>query len=479
MQDLALIGAGIPCAILNSPCAYGNGVSIELGPSVLYHFIMTQDMTRGNVYSHIIKFAVPIVLGNILQLTYNAVDSIIVSRAAGTAAMAAVGTATPVMNIIILGISGLTIGASVIISRAFGAHDEKSLRTAFASMLTLGIIFSFIICAVALTGTRSLLRLMRVPPELLDPATSYLRIILLGTVFTYLYNAYTAAMRAVGDSRTPVIYLGISTCVNVALDCLFIIAFRMEVAGAAFATIISEALSALLCFLYNQRKKTLLAIRFSEFHPDKSTIFATLSYGATTALQQSCQPIGKLLIQGIINTLGIGPIAVFNAVTKIESFALIPEQSISHAMMTFTGQNRGARNKERIGRGLRAGLLTEAAYAIIILVMILLLKAPLMRLFLSEASLIDLGADYLALMAVFYIESAFTNGIQGYFRGMGRMRLTLAATLIQIVGRVIFSFIFVPRLGLIGVAWATAIGWAAMLVVIIPIAAVIQKKPLS
>lgn len=440
---------------------------------------MTQDMTRGPVYRQLISFAIPIVLGNIFQLTYNAVDSIIVSRAAGTAAMAAVGTATPVMNIIILGISGLTIGASVIISRAFGARDEGKIRSAFASMLTLGLIFSAAVVLFALLGTNVFLRALKVPEELLGESAAYLRIILFGTVFTYLYNAYTAAMRAIGDSRTPVKYLIISTCVNVALDCLFIIAFRWGVAGAAAATVIAEALSAALCIAYNQRKKTALAIKLREFRPEKDAMLATLSYGATTALQQSCQPIGKLFIQGIVNTLGIGAIAVFNAVTKVESFALIPEQSIGHSMMTFTGQNRGAGNKARIGQGLRAGLLTEFAYALLILAAILILKRPLMYLFLSEADLIDLGAGYLALMAVFYIESALTNGIQGYFRGMGKMGYTLMGTFIQIALRVIFSFILVPHTGLFGVAWATAIGWAVMLAVVAALAALLQRRSVA
>lgn len=437
---------------------------------------MTEDMTRGNVCRHLIGFAIPIVLGNLFQLTYNAVDSIIVSHAAGTAALAAVGTATPVMNIIILGVSGLTIGSSVMISKAFGAHQEEEIKRAFSSMLTLGIIFSSLIVLLALLGTERLLVHLKVPPEILKDSTDYLRIILLGTIFTYIYNAYTAAMRAIGDSRTPVRYLMISSCVNVSLDCLFIILFGWGVIGAAVATLIAQALSALLCILFNQRKRTLLCLRAREFRPDGHTMKMALSYGATSALQQSCQPIGKLLIQSMINTLGVGAMAVFNAVTKVESFALIPEQSISHSMMTFTGQNRGAKDKERIRKGLIGGLAIEFSYAILVLISILILRRPLMYLFLKEAKLIDLGADYLALMAIFYIESGFTNGIQGYFRGMGKMGYTLMGTLIQIVFRVIFTFLLVPRMGLFGLAWATAIGWALMLLVILPLAIVTEKK---
>lgn len=431
---------------------------------------MQRDMTEGNAVRHLIAFAVPIVLGNLFQLTYNSADSIIVSRAAGTAALAAVGTAAPVMNIIILGVSGLTIGASALISKAFGAHETDDIKKAFSSLIALGLVFSLVVAVLAIIGTKTMLRLLKVPEEIIPSSASYLRIILIGTVFTYLYNAYTAAMRAIGDSGTPVKYLMISSCVNIALDLLFIALFRWGVTGAAAATVLSQALSAFLCISFNQRHETLLHLHKDSFKPDLRTMRQTLSLGAVTALQQSCQPVGKLLIQGVINTLGVGTIAVFDAVSKIEQFALIPEQSISHALMTFTGQNRGARDKERIKLGIFTGLGLEVAYAVIVLVALKLLKTPLVALFLTDHELVALGAEYLSRMAAFYFLSGLTNGIQGYFRGMAKMGFTVLGTLIQITFRVIFTFILVPRLGLFGLAYATAIGWFCMILCHYPLA---------
>lgn len=437
---------------------------------------MQIDMTEGNAARHLIAFAIPIVLGNMFQLTYNAVDSIIVSRAAGTAALAAVGTAAPVMNIIILGVSGLTIGASVLISRAFGAHETEEIKKAFSSLIVLGLVFSGTVALLAILGTKAFLRLLKVPQEILPAASSYLRLILIGTVFTYLYNAYTAAMRAIGDSTTPVRYLMIASLVNIALDLIFIAVFRWGVTGAALATVLSQALSALLCIRFNQKGETLLHLHRTSFHPDKETMKETISLGAVTALQQSCQPVGKLLIQGVINTLGVGTIAVFDAVSKIEQFALIPEQSISHALMTFTGQNRGARDKKRIKEGIFTGLSLELCYAFFILIALKLLKTPLVALFLTDHSLVRLGAEYLSLMAAFYFFSGLTNGIQGFFRGMARMGYTVLGTMIQITFRVIFTFVLVPRLGLFGLAYATAIGWLCMIICHYPLAYITYKR---
>lgn len=437
---------------------------------------MTLDMTQGNAKSHILHFAIPILLGNLFQLTYNAVDSIIIAKAAGTAALAAVGAANPVMNIIILGVSGLTIGASVLMSKAFGAKHEEEIKKAFSTLLILGLFFSAIVILFAFIGSRGLLKALKVPDEILPSSTHYLMIILLGMPFTYTYNAYAAAMRAVGDAKTPVRYLALSSCLNALLDAIFIIPFGMGVIGAGLATVIAQAISALLCFVHTQRNIPLICLRFSDMKLDRKIMHETLSYGSVTALQQSCQPIGKLLIQCSINSLGIGSIAVFNAVSRVEDFALTPEQSISHAMMTYTGQNRGAENKKRIKEGLISGLFLECCYYVCILMVILVFSRAFMHLFLNEQDLIALGVQYLSLMAFFYVESGFTNGIQGYFRGMGKMTYTLIGTLIQISVRVIITFALVPRIGLIGVALATACGWACMLLFLIPMAIHTQKQ---
>ena len=429
-----------------------------------------RDLTKGNISAELIRFSIPLILGNLFQLTYNAVDSIIVGRFAGEDALAAVGTANPVMNIVILGITGVCIGASVLMSEFFGAGQYEKLKREVSTTLLFGCYFSMAVVLLGLFLSGPIMRLLHVPEEILGDSVLYLRIIFLGMPFTYLYNAVASALRSVGDSKTPVRFLALASVMNGCLDIIFVACLKMGIVGAALATDIAEAASALLCIAYVYRRVPLLQLKKNEAHIDRGLLKLTLQHGSITALQQSCQPIGKLLIQGVINPLGVSAIAAFNAVNRVDDFAFTPEQSISSGMMTFIAQNRGAGNKERVKKGFRKGLTIEAGYWVIICTVILLLKEPIMRLFVSggDNGLVALGVEYLSLMAFFYLMPAFTNGIQGFFRGMGNMSITLISTLIQISFRVLFVYILVPRIGMKGVAFACLIGWSFMLLAEVP-----------
>lgn len=428
------------------------------------------DMTKGNIASQLIRFSIPLVLGNFFQLTYNAVDSIIVGRFVGENALAAVGTANPVMNIVILGITGICIGASVLMSEFYGAGNHEKLKKEVSTTLLFGCYFSLAVVILGVIFSGWIMRLLHVPDEILKDATLYLRIIFLGMPFTFFYNAVAAALRSVGDSRTPVYFLALASVLNAVLDIIFVAGFGMGVFGAALSTDIAEAVSALLCVVYIYKKVPLLKLKPKDARMDRGLLNLTLKQGAITALQQSCQPIGKLLIQGVINPLGVSTIAAFNAVNRVDDFAFTPEQSISSGMMTFIAQNRGARNKERVKKGFRMGLLVEAGYWVIICIVILLFKEQVMKLFVSEGDtgMVAIGVEYLSLMAFFYLMPAITNGIQGFFRGMGNMSITLISTLIQISVRVIFVYLLVPVMGMKGVAYACLIGWACMLLAEVP-----------
>lgn len=421
-------------------------------------------MTEGSIARHLLAYAIPMILGNFFQLTYNAVDSIIIGKFAGESALAAVSSANPVMTIVILGVSGISIGASVLMSRFYGAGDEESLRREVATTVLFGAAASVVVLLAGLAASGPILRLMNVPPEILPLATRYLRIIFLGFPFTFQYNILAAALRSVGDSRTPVIFLALASVLNAGLDPVLVGVLHWGVTGAAASTVLAEAVSALLCAWHIRRRIPILHIR--EMRVDRALLKETISSGAVTALQQACQPVGKALIQSVINAQGITMIAAFNAVSRVDDFACIPEQSISSGMMTCIAQNRGAGRRERIGRTLACGMGIEAAYGVLICLVTLALKEPLMRLFAAQdgAGMVEMGVDYLALMAFFYILPGLTNGIQGYFRGMGEMRTTLAATFIQISVRALTVGLLVPRVGLLGAAWACAAGWCCMLV---------------
>ena len=429
-----------------------------------------KDLTEGNIKRQLIGFSIPLILGNLFQLTYNAVDSIIVGQYVGKEALAAVGTSNPIMNIVILGITGICIGSSVLMSSMYGAKRYEELKKEFSTTLLFGFFFSAAIMILGVFGSTSLLRLLKVPKDILPEASQYLKIIFLGIPFTYLYNAVASALRSVGDAKTPILFLAVASMMNGALDFILIAGCSMGVMGAALATVIAEAASAVLCILYMNRNVPLLRIKRKELTMDVNLLKQTLQHGSVTALQQSCQPIGKLLIQGAINPLGVDMIAAFNAVNRIDDFAFTPEQSIASAMMTFVAQNRGAGKKERMRKGLSNGLFVEVLYWGIICVVITFLKTPIMKLFVSgeETALIHAGSSYLGYMAFFYFLPAITNGLQGFFRGMGDMKITLVGTLTQISLRVLFVFLLVPYVGMVGVAFASLIGWIGMLLVEIP-----------
>ena len=431
---------------------------------------MVTNMTEGNIPRHLITYAIPLILGNLFQLTYNAVDSIIVGRFRGKEALAAVGTASPVMNIIILGISGICIGASVLMSNFFGAGQEDMVKKEMATTAVFGVYFSVIVVILGIGITRPLLKILYVPEEILDIASLYLKIIFLGAPFTFFYNAIASALKSVGDSKTPLKFLAFCSVLNGVLDIIFIGGFRLGIICSAATTVIAEALSAILCIIYVYRRIPQLQLRPREFKADRELLRQTLQYGSVTALQQSCQPIGKLLIQGAVNPMGVDVMAAFNAITKIEAYAFTPEQSISNAMTTFVAQNAGAGKEERIRKGFRTGMVLEFCYWIIICAVVLLLRKPLMRMFVTGdgTNIVALGSSYLGIMAFFYVFPGFTNGMQGYFRGRKHMKMTLLGTFIQTSLRVIFVYLLVPKMGLKGVAFACAVGWSMMLAVEVP-----------
>lgn len=424
-----------------------------------------RKMTQGSIARHLIAYALPLILGNLFQLTYNAVDSIVIGKFAGENALAAVSAANPVMTIVILGVSGVSIGASVLMSRFYGAGDEDALRREVATTIVFGAIASLVVFAVGWPLSGPVLRLMNVPGEILEMAARYLQVIFVGFLFTFQYNILAAALRSVGDSRTPVVYLALASVMNAGLDVLLVAGLRWGVVGAGVATVAAEGISALLCARHIYRKIPLLHLGLRELKIDRRLLGETVSSGAITALQQACQPIGKALIQSVLNAQGVSVIAAFNAVSRVDDFACIPEQSISSSMMTCIAQNRGAGEHARVGETLRRGMMIEAAYGVLICAAVLLAKEPVMRLFAAQDSMqmVSMGVDYLTLMAFFYILPGITNGIQGYFRGMGEMKTTLVATFIQISIRALVVAVLVPRVGLNGAAWACAIGWSAML----------------
>ena len=431
-----------------------------------------RDMTKGPAAKHILLYALPLILSNWFQMGYNAIDSIIAGRFIGKDALAAVGIAAPIMNLVILSITGLCLGAGILMSEFFGAKDFKSLRTQFSTTLLSGLALSICVALLGITFTYPIMKALAVPEEILSTTAIYLRITFLGAPFTFLYNATAAALKSIGDSKTPLKFLMFSSLLNAVLDVIFIGILRFGIICSATTTVIAEAVSALLVILYLTKKLPELCPGKDEWVIDTSLLKKTLKFGGVAALQQSVQPIGKLLIQGQVNALGVDVIAAYNAVTRIDAFALTPEQSVAQAITTYIAQNRGAKKPERIRRGFLAGMGMEVAYWIFIGSVVAVFREPIMALFVTgedAANIIAIGAQYLLLMSVFYMWPGMTNGVQGFFRGIGKLKITLLGTFIQTGVRVVTTYLLAPSMGIAGIAYACVIGWSLMLLVEIPL----------
>lgn len=432
-----------------------------------------QDMTEGKIISPLISFTIPLVLGNLFQLTYNAVDSVIVGKYVGEEALAAVGTSNPIMNIAILLISGMCMGASVLMSSQYGGKDYEKLSRQISTTMLAGCGFSVVFSLLMVILAKPILGLIQVPQEVIPLAASYLRIIYLGLVFTFLYNFLANTMRALGDSKTPLYFLMISALLNVVGDIFFVAVLQWGVEGSALSTILSEALCCLFCGLYIKKRIPLLCLGKKWLVFDKELLGRTISYGSTSAMQQVCLQLGKIMIQAMVNTQGVSVIAAFTAVNRVDDFAYTPQQNIGHAMTTFIAQNKGAGKKDRIRRGFQGGLMIELAYSVCLLLVILLTAPAIMKLFVEDgdAKVVELGVSYLRVIAFMYLLPAMTNGIQGFFRGIGDMKITLYSTFMNMLGRVaaVFVMLMVLKLQFSALAWANMIGWIVMLIFEVPL----------
>jgi len=428
------------------------------------------NMTEGNIAKHLLSFALPMILGNLFQLTYNAMDSIILGRFVGENALASVGTANPVMNIVLFFIVGICTGASVLLSEYYGSGNQEKFDKELSTSLLTGILFTMVMSGICILLAKPILILLRTPKEILGASVNYLQIIFMGLLFSFIYNIYAASLRSIGDTKTPLLFLMISSVLNVLLDLFFVGYLKMGVIASAYTTIFAQAVSAICCVIYVWYKVPLLRLKWKDLHIDRILLKKTIHYSWASAMQQTTLYVGKVLIQGAVNPLGVESIAAFNAVNRVDDFAFTPEQSIGAGITTFVAQNRGAGKSKRILKGLRSGLLLENGYGIIIGTLVLLLARPIMSLFLpsEESTSIALGALYLTYMAFFYIMPANTNGIQGFFRGMGKMNVTWHATSIQMLFRVLFAYTLIPYLGFSGIAFACFGGWAAMLIFEVP-----------
>ena len=420
-------------------------------------------MTEGSIPGHLLSYAIPALLGDLFQVTYNTVDSIIVGKYAGAGALAAVGVASPLMSVAMFFIIGMGLGASVLMSEFYGAGDIKNLRREFSTALILSLGLSGAISIALFLLTGPLLRLVNTPAAIFEDTGRYLRIVSAGMIVTGVYNLLAAASRSVGDTRTPLYCLVAGSAVNVALDLWFVAGLGWGVAGAAGATVISQGCAAALCALLLRRGGGLFFDR-REFGLDRALLKRTLGFSYASALQQAGIYVGRLLVQSMVNPLGVQAAAAFTAVNRIDDYALIPERDIANGETVLVAQNHGANRPDRMEKGLKVALTMEILYGLIVSVGIFALAEPLMRLFVApeETEVIRLGVRYLRLMGLFYFLPGINNGLQGFMRGLGKLKITMYVTYTQMFVRAICTFLLIPTLKLDAVPLSCAVGWLVM-----------------
>ena len=331
---------------------------------------MARNMTQGSITGHLLVYAVPLVFGNLFQQLYHTVDSVVVGQFNGKEALAAIGAAGPIMNILIFLIVGLSMGASIIMAEYFGAGDFPALKKEMATSIVSGLILTVIITVLAVAGSGLFIRLTQTPEEIAPLASDYLRIVTAGLIFTFFYNILSAGLRAIGDSKAPLYVLIITTVVNVVLDILLVGTFHMSVYGAAVATVIAQAVSSLLLFAYIAVRAKILWVPVRELRIDRDFLKKTIDFSSVSALQQTMLYLGRLLVQSGVNMLGVDAVAAFNAVSIVDSYVLAPGDSLASSMTTFAAQNKGAGTFGRISKGLKTMLCIAEIYVALVAVLV-------------------------------------------------------------------------------------------------------------
>lgn len=439
---------------------------------------MTKDLTTGKIMPILVNFTVPLVLGNLFQLTYNAVDSIIVGHFVGKEALAAVGICNPVSTLMILFLNGLCMGASILMGIQYGAKDYETLHRQISTTLLSGAFFSFFLTLVCVIFAVPILLLLQVDPSIMSMTVQYLRIIFLGLMFTFLYNFFSSTLRALGDSASPLYFLIISAILNIFGDLFFVIVLNAGSNGCAISTVLSEALCCLFCIIYIQKKVPILRLGKKWLVFDARLLKKTIAYGWASAMQQATVQMGKIAIQALVNTMGVSVAAAFAVVNRIDDFAITPEQNIAHAMTALMAQNKGAGKNDRMREGFRCGMILELVYGAAVMLICLGFARPLMSLFVKDEEVIGHGVVYLHLIAVMYILPAVTNALQGFFRGIGDLKVTLMSSFTNMTVRVIAAapMVLLWNFGIEALPYSYLAGWIAMLLVETPLMLRIYRK---
>lgn len=418
-------------------------------------------MTSGSTMKLILGFAVPLLMGMLFQQVYSLVDTIIVGRFLGVSALAAVG-ATGSINFLIVGFcQGICNGFALPVAQRFGAKDYGGLRKYVGNSAVLAVLFGGAITLITVIACRPILQLMQTPSDIIDLSYNYIVVIFAGIPAIMLYNILSAYLRSLGDSVTPVIFLVISAGLNIGLDLLFIVTFKWGVFGAAFATVLSQAVSGILCLILIIKKFDILHLKRDDWKLDWDYTRYLLIMGLPMGLQYSITAIGSVILQSSVNTLGSTAVASMTAGSRISMFVVCPFDALGSTMATFGGQNVGAGRLDRLGRGLRSAVTLGAIYSALILVVLIFFGRDLILLFVnaSEVTVIAQAKQFLVTNAAFYLMLALVNIVRFLIQGMGFSGFAVFAGVFEMVARALVGLVFVPIFGFIAACFASPLAW--------------------
>lgn len=432
---------------------------------------MTKDLTSGSPLKVILLFTLPLVLGNLFQQFYALADTIIVGRYCGVSALASVG-ATGSVNYLILGFAiGVCNGFAIPIAQLFGARDYSGMRRHVANAGWLCLGGSVVLTVLTVSLTRPMLLLMQTPADIVDGAVTYIGCIFAGIPFVFLYNMVAAIMRALGDSKTPLYFLILTSVMNIGLDLLFVVPFNMGVMGAALATDISQAVSGIVSFAYLRHKFKILSMEKGETQLDRGACLRLVVIGLPMGLQCSITAIGSVIMQWAVNVLGSTAVAAVTAAGKTSNLLTVPLESIGTAMATYAGQNLGAAWMDRVRRGVHSALLIASVYAIASLVVLRFADVAIMGLFLDtskELEIVHMGQEYLFWNSAFFIPLGALIVWRYTIQGLGYSTLAMLAGVAEMLARTAVAVALVPLLGYFGAELSNPAAWVAACLFLYP-----------
>ena len=429
--------------------------------------VSTGDMTRGNPTKLLVRFALPMMIGGIFQLMYNMVDTAVLGRFVGAGALAAIGATTSTTSCFLFLTTGITGGISIVVSQLLGAGNEEKIRRASGNAILLTLVFGILVGAIAFFGAEPLMKLLGTPSDIIDGSVTYIRIACGLMVVQVAYNAVSSVLKAIGDSKTPLYFLILCSLLNVVLDLLFVLVLGMTIDGVAWATIISQAVSAVWSFVYMRRKYSILRFSAADLKVDREIMGDYLRYGLPMGLTSCLLSVGMLVITSVINSFGSSVVAAYTVGSKVENIAVLLFNQFAFSFSVYSGQNFGAGKRDRIYQGVKEAMRLILILSLVAAVLMLLFGKYVALLFVdgSETKILSVSCTLIRIEACFYPALGLIWLFNSALRGLGEVNVTILSSIVELCSKILISVLLSKAIGPTGIWFAAPVGWVLGLIV--------------